>query len=227
MNHAIQRICIWSGPLFAVIMLACLFALGFIPPLPAALDATQVADHYDGNRILFRVGGTVMMQASVLVLLWTIAVSVQLRRVEQGPPILSIIQLVFGVCANFLFTFVAAAWSLAAFRPEREPTEIQLLTDLGWFLLVMPVALLTLQALAIGVAILSDRNARPLFARWVGYFNIWTAILFLPGALITFFKSGPFSWDGVLVFWLALTIFVAWICVMAFAVNRAIGTEYP
>ncbi|MEM8660918.1 MAG: hypothetical protein AAGF35_08545 [Pseudomonadota bacterium] len=227
MNQTIQKICIWSGPVFGVVMLGCLFSLGFIPPLPAAMDATQVANHYEEHRTLIRVGATVMMQGSVLMFLWVVAISVQLRRIEQGPPVLSMVQLVLGLCVNFLFVFIAVAWSVAAFRPEREATEIQAWNDFGWFMLVMPVGTLTLQALAIGVALLGDRSNTPLFPRWVGYFNIWAAILFLPGALVTFFKSGPFSWDGILVFWLAIVLFFVWIFVMAFAVNRAIDTPYP
>ncbi|MEM1138488.1 MAG: hypothetical protein AAGH45_01290 [Pseudomonadota bacterium] len=224
MNKGIQRVCIWSGPVFAPIMLFCLIIMGFMPALPAAYDAAQVAAHYEENRTLIRVGGTVMMQASVLMVLWVIAISVQLQRVEDGPPILSIIQGVFGVFANFLFTFVAAAWTVAAFRPEREATEIQAWTDVGWFYLLMPATVLSVQALAIGVAVLCDGRAKPLFPRWVGYYNLWIAILFLPGALVTFFKSGPFSWDGILVFWLALSLFLSWIFVMAFSVDRAIRT---
>lgn len=211
--------------MFALIMLISFLLLGFIPPLPAALDANEVARYYDENRLVIRIGGTLVMQASVLMMLWIAAISMQLRRIEVGPPILSTLQAIFGSCGNFLFIFVAAAWSLAAFRPEREATEIQALNDLGWFLLLMPATLLTAQALAIGLVVLLDQREKPLFERWVGYFNIWIAILFLPGALITFFKTGPFSWDGVLVFWLALTLFLSWLFVMAVAVTKAINTD--
>ena len=73
-----------------------------------------------------------------------------------------------------------------------------------------------------GLAIVSDNHERPVFARWLGYFNIWVAILFLPGGLITFFKSGPFAWNGLLAFWLPLTVFFLWYIVMFFALLKAI-----
>ena len=135
MNETAQRLCIWSGPAFAPIMLISLIAMGFLPALPPAYNASEVVRHYEENRTLIRIGGTIIMQSSVLMLLWVIAISVQLRRVEDGPPILSVVQLVCGVCANFLFTFMAAAWTVAAYRPEREPSEIQAWSDFGWFLL--------------------------------------------------------------------------------------------
>lgn len=223
MNKTIQRACIWSGPVFIVIMLVCLIIMGFIPPPSPAYDAAQIAAYYEENRTLLRVGGTVLMQFSILMLLWVAAISIQLRRVEQGPPILSTVQLICGVCGNFLFTFMAAAWTVAAFRPEREATEIQAWHDFGWFLLIMPVTVLSVQAIAIGIAVLSDVRKQPLFPRWVGYFNFWLALLLLPGSLVTFFKTGPFAYDGLLVFWIALALFPSWTFVMAWSVNRAIG----
>lgn len=224
MNKTIQRVCIWSGPVFIVIMLVCLIAMGFLPPPSPAYDAVQIAAIYEENRTLIRAGSTVLMQGSILMLLWVAAISIQLRRVEQGTPILSLVQLICGVCGNFLFTFMAAAWTVAAFRPEREATEIQAWNDFGWFLLIMPVTVLSVQAIAIGVAVLSDVRRQPLFPRWVGYFNFWLALLLLPGSLVTFFKSGPFAYDGILVFWIALTLFPSWSFVMAWSVDRAIRT---
>lgn len=38
------------------------------------------------------------------------------------------------------------------------------------------------------------------FRRWVGYLNIWAALLLAPAVLIYFFKTGPFAWNGILVF---------------------------
>ena len=58
------------------------------------------------------------------------------------------------------------------------------------------------------------------FPRWVGYFNIFVATAFLPGALIYYFKSGPFGWNGIFAFWLALFVFCLWYVVM-FVVLRA------
>jgi hypothetical protein len=50
--------------------------------------------------------------------------------------------------------------------------------------------------------------------RWVGFANIWIAILFLPGALLPFFHSGPFSWNGIIGFWLVANALFGWIVIM-------------
>jgi len=40
------------------------------------------------------------------------------------------------------------------------------------------------------------------------------AILFIPGGLIAFFKTGPFAGDGILTFWLPFAVFFGWFVVM-------------
>ena len=37
--------------------------------------------------------------------------------------------------------------------------------------------------------------------RWLGWFNLWAQIIYLPGILIPYFKSGPLAWNGLLAFW--------------------------
>ena len=91
-------------------------------------------------------------------------------------------------------------WTVAAFRPERDPALIVLLNDLGWITFLMPLGTFVVQNFAIGFAILGDKSAAPVLPRWIGFFTIWVAILWLPGALLTFFKSGPFARDGLFVF---------------------------
>lgn len=44
----------------------------------------------------------------------------------------------------------------------------------------------------------------------------------LPGGLVTFFKSGPFAWNGILAFWLPLTVFGIWYGVMFMLLRKAI-----
>lgn len=77
-----------------------------------------------------------------------------------------------------------------------------------------------LQNLAIGLCSLGDNNNR--YPRWIGFVNFWIAILFLPGVLLPFFKSGPFAWNGLIGFWLVAFAFFGWIIMMWWSTVRAI-----
>ena len=91
--------------------------------------------------------------------------------------------------------------------------------DAGWLMFLMPFTTFIVQNFAIGLAILGDRSAQPVFPRWVAYFNFWVAVLFLPGGLLTFFKSGPFAWNGLFAFWVPFVVFFTWYILM-FALLR-------
>jgi hypothetical protein len=44
--------------------------------------------------------------------------------------------------------------------------------------------------LALGLAILSDTRSSKIFPRWLGYYNIFVGLSFLPDLLVPFFKTG-------------------------------------
>jgi hypothetical protein len=85
-----------------------------------------------------------------------------------------------------------------------------------------------LQTLAIGTAIFldtADGRSDPVFPRWAGYLNYWAALLFLPGSVTVFFHTGPFAWNGILTWYLPLSVMAAWIVVMSILLLRAIAAE--
>jgi hypothetical protein len=47
----------------------------------------------------------------------------------------------------------------------------------------------------------------------------------VPACLLTFFKTGPFAWNGLLAFWVPATVFGLWFWVVGFAVIKAIKTN--
>jgi hypothetical protein len=120
-----------------------------------------------------------------------------------------------------LFLLPGLVWTAAAFRPERPPDITQAFNDFAWIVTVMPFMLAVTQNLALGFTIISDKQPEPIFPRWVGFFNLWVALLFLPGGLLTFFKVGPFAWNGILAFWVPACVFGPWFFVISISVMRA------
>ena len=221
-----QRLCANSGYLIIL-----LFALAFWPtsqfiPVPApSLTPVQVAAFYQQHANGIRFGMLLMSISGGLVAPFVAVISIQLKRIEGASPVLAYTQLSAGSIGALFFIIPSLIFGCAAYRPERPPELTSLLNDLGWFFMVMPVAAAFIQNLAIAFAILGDKHARPVFPRWVAFLNIWVALLFAPGGLITFFKSGPFAWNGMLAFYVAGAVFAAWFAVMVIMLRKAIDEQ--
>jgi hypothetical protein len=212
-NLRAQQVLAASGIVFFVILLInFIVIMDFIPPLSPSMTAEEVAIIYTQNSVPIRIGCVILMFFAFLGLTWSAAVSAQMRRIDTANSALADVNSINGSWSFGLFTFPALFWALASFRPEtRDPELTYLLSDLGWIAVVMPVASAVIQGLSIGTVILSDRRERPIYPRWWGYVNLWIAVLFIPGGLAVLFKTGPFAWNGLFVFYIPLTIFGVWI----------------
>jgi hypothetical protein len=116
-------------------------------------------------------------------------------------------------------------WLTAAFRAGRSPESIQTLNDLGWLPFTGLVFTIVAQAVLIGVAALTDRRAKPIFPRWLGYFSIVSAVLFFPAGLDVFTETGPIAWNGWLAWWVLVAAFFVWLVVVSAVVLRAIRNQ--
>ena len=82
------------------------------------------------------------------------------------------------------------------------------------------------QGMAITIAILSDKSDKPVLPRWLGWFNLWAQIIYLPGdPWIPFFKTGPLAWNGLLAFWIPVVVFTVWLLLISAMLLRAIGEQ--
>jgi hypothetical protein len=215
----------WCGPLSALCFALSFIIPGFLPPTPPNLTSSQVADVFRSSPNLIRLGMILMMYAGSFLCLFTAAIAVQLRRIETVHPFWTYAQLVTGASAGTMITIGAVLMSTATFRPERAPDLTYLLYDLSWMMIVMPGTPAVFQNLSLGMGILSDQSASPVFPRWVGYFNLWTATLYTGGALVAIFKEGIFAWNGLMAFWIPAVCFGAWFVVMFLMLKRAIQQQ--
>ena len=198
---------------------------GMLPPISPSLDALSVASFYQTNTGTLRTGILIGMISVAFTIPWIAVIAVHMKRAEGPMPLFTIMQVVAGAVTVVILLVPFVIWTAAAFRPDRAPELIQLLNDFGWLLIVMTFGPFFVQLVSIGLAILFDKNDKPVFPRWLAYFNIWVAVLFIPGALITYFKSGPFAWNGILAFWLPLAVFMGWYLVMFFALLKVIKEQ--
>lgn len=222
-NVRSQIVCAWCGILCPIMMFIGIWpAAGFFPPHLPSAGAAEIAAIYQQNATGIRLGMIFILIAGALFGAFTASIAAQMRGMEnRTTPVLTYTQLAAGISSMLLFIIPALVWSVAAYRPERSPEITQALNDIGWFFFVMPFVLAFLQNLAIGFAVLGDKASQPVFPRWLGFFNFWLALLYVPGCLVTFFKGGPFAWNGLLAFWVPASVFGAWFFVMSIYVMKA------
>jgi hypothetical protein len=220
-----QRICAYSGIACLLLFFGGFVAAGFLPPLSPGMSATQVAAHYQTHTAGIRFGAGLIFLSSMFYAWFTAVISGQMRRIPGLHPTVVNAQLAAGAFGCVTFLVPALLFVVTAFRPDRSPDATLLLNDMSWIILVMPWPPFMAQFFAFAFAILSDPRPQPLFPRWLGYFNIWAELMFTPAIILPFFKSGPFAWNGVFVFWIPATVFGALFIVNTVCLIKAINSE--
>jgi hypothetical protein len=206
-----QLISAWCGPAFLVTFVFLWGVLGHNLPNPSpALSAADLTARYLANLNQIRLGFILSLITVVLYMPWTALLSAQMANIEGRYPVLSFLQLLGGGLTVMVVSFSAFFWVAAAFRPERDPSIFQLLTDLGWLCIDLQYACTTLQMVAAALVGLGDKSKTPLFPRWVCFLTIWCGLSFLPASLTGVLKTGPFAWNGVLSYYIPYACWLGW-----------------
>src|SRR5215210_1255773 len=200
MSVGVQRFCAWSGPVFCVVFFAGVIMAGLLPPPSPSETTAEVAQRWSENTDLKRVGLLIMMISTGFQIPFAALLAVRMKRMEGRWSPLSYVVIAASATAVVAILVAVFVFAACSFRPERDPEIIQMMWDFGWLGFVMNWPPAVLQCVALAAAILGDKNRRPVLPRWVAYYNLWTAFLFLPGGFCIFFKSGAFAWNGLLAF---------------------------
>jgi hypothetical protein len=219
-----QRIAAWCGIGSMIVFLLAFVIAGWIPPMAPHWSARYVARYYQEHATRIRAGACVMLLSGAFYAVYTGVISAQMKRMRAHSSAIYGQQVAgaFG-CVGFLLP--AMFFVAAAFRPERSPAITQALNDLSWVVLVLPFPPFLAQSWCFAYAIFTDRQATPVFPRWLGYINIVVPLCFFPDVLLAFFQTGPFDWRGVMVFWLAGTVFCVQLSATLVCLLRAIARE--
>lgn len=216
MKTKIEMACAWSGPLFVVLYVIAFWGMaGYLPPHPPSLSLEDVAQFYDQNRNMIRGGQLIGLVLSTMLFPWFGLISIQMARIEGRSPILAVMQFGGGALLIVFFMICAMMWEIAAFRAELDPQIIRMLHEGSWLVFVMIYPAYTLQMICIALTGFMDKRADPWLPRWLCYFHLWVGISAIGGGFATFFKSGPFAWNGLFGFWVPVSFFVVWLFLMA------------
>lgn len=223
-NKTGQLICVHLGLAWAIIIGVGMFMFSnWLPPMSPALSPEEIKTALLSNPLL-RIGMALGAFMAPFFVAYAAAISNQLKRIEGENHVWTWVQLGAAAVGSLAVQFPAFFWLAATYRPEISADVVAALSDISFFMLIGAAGGAVLQNLAIGLCILSD-NRQAIYPRWLGYWNIWLALLLVPGVLLPFFKSGPFAWNGIFGFWLIVVAFFFWMMLNYVYTLKAINKQ--
>ena len=213
MNTKSQLVCLWTGPAMLLFFwLGFMYCAEYLPPPSAAQTPDELVAMIKANLGGFRLGMLITMFGFALMIPWGVAIAARLRPTEGSFPVLTYTQIGCVAAASLIGQGATWIFEVVAYRlDDTDPYIIRAIHDLAWFTFLAPWPSFTVWCFAQGVAIFRDRRPTPDFPRWAGYLSIWTGVLFVPACLIFWFKVGPFSWNGLIAFYVPVFIFFIWV----------------
>ena len=226
MGNKAELICAWMGPVGIL-----LFAFAWItvagwwqPPLPE-LSADALADVFRQGANRIRAAMVLMQYGGTLTVGFAAAVAAVMLRMKGVSPALAYVQLGCAVINALIFIIPGQMFNATAYRPDRPVDITQFGFDMGMLTFDSTAAAALLQFVVVGMAILSEQSERPTFPRWFAYVCFYAGLLFIPSSLVTFFKHGPFTWSGLLGWYLGLIVYCAWFLLMFPLLLKAIKQQ--
>lgn len=218
MSENSQKVLIWWAIVFAVIYgLALWLLLDMVPPPSPKLSADQIAHWYLVRHTKIRIGAVIASWTSAFMVPLAIVIGVQMGRQEDRSKVWTITAIANGVMMSIFLVLPPLFWGVAAFTAHRSPQATALMHELAMLTLVTTDQYYVFMWVALVVICFRRQKASySPFTRWYGYFTAWTAIMFEAGAIAFLPRTGPFAWNGLLVFWFPLTLFGLWIAVTCY-----------
>ncbi len=225
MNRTVHKFCAWSGALCLITMaIGFVLMAGFIPTRSPSQSAAETSQWILENRDMIRWGMILTMFSAGLLQPFYTEITLQMRRIEGRYPALALIQFGLGTLLVLEFIYLVFFWQTATYRVDRAPELIQLLNDMAWIPFVGLSSTVVLGTAVFGIAILLDRRPQPVFPRWLGYFNLWAALMFTPGTFNVFFQDGPLAWNGIIAWYLPVAVFAIWLVVISIYLSKAVDS---
>ena len=222
MNFNNQRLMLHLTLPFLLFFGGALFVVtGWLPPPSPSLTAAEVTDVFS-QRGMFRIALAFAAFFSPFFISITVSIAIQMRRMEEGLPILTWTQLSMGLLGCVALNLPPFFWLALSFRPDIPGSLMVTLNDFAWFQMIGATGPLFIQLMAIAVCIFTGGKTDHIYPRWVAFLSIFIMLGVWPGVLIPFFKTGPFAWNGIISFWVIAISFFVWVGVMYVMTLRAI-----
>jgi hypothetical protein len=208
-----QNIILWWSLVFAIIFGYAFYSLlGMVPPPSATLSPADVAAFYAGNASRIKLGAVVASWTSGFMVPFTVVIALQLARLEEGKPVWSVLAFAGGILSSMFLVFPPILWGVAAYTPNRLPEVTAAIHEVAMLTLVTTEQFYIFLFITISVVGLRARpDPNTAFPRWLCWATLFITVFIEVGALAFLFKSGPFSWNGLFIFWLPFGLFFVWL----------------
>jgi hypothetical protein len=225
MSTKMQRIFAWSGPVMMILFFIGFEIAHFVPPPSPKDGAASITSFFQHHATSVRIGMFIAGTAAALIATWSVAISLQLKRISPKHSGYAYAELILGALLIVEFVIPIGIWEGIAFRPTTGSEITLRLNDVASLMFIGVVATAVLEAIVVGIAILVDKRPVPVFPRWVGWSSIVLGLTFFPGGFCVFTKTGPIAWNGAVSWWLALTTFSLWFVALTWGVLKAIQSQ--
>lgn len=222
-NIKAQWVSLWTGPAVGLVLVVAMLAYpGFWPPMSPTMTADQVAAFYADHTAWIRFSQVTFNLCGIMVLPFFMVIVVQMKRMRTQSHIFAYCYLTAIVSGATFFALSNVFFLVAAFRPDRDPSQIMLLNDLAWIMFIAPTGMVLAQFLLLAAAVRYDDGPDPVFPRWVGPYSLATGLAMIPATGAAVCQTGPLAWDGLLSFWLRNGALAAFVVVMFFVLRRSV-----
>lgn len=194
----------------------------FIPPPSPTLSGEELLARYAGNIWMVKAAMPVGLIAGMLVVPFTVTMSIQLARLEGPIPFGAITNLLAGACNAVAFYLPFIFFSAAYYRADRAPDLVLLLSDMAWLEYLMVWPPIIMQILCVAIVGLSYKGPLDILPRWFCWLSIWVSLLIVPASLVIFVYDGPFAWNGLISWWIPAGSFAAYWVLLSWMMRRAV-----
>ncbi|HKY90088.1 MAG TPA: hypothetical protein VJM11_03575 [Nevskiaceae bacterium] len=227
-NLHYQRLCVWSGILWAVLFFAALIMAGQFPPPSPLLSGEQILADVQGRAFLAKASIPIGILAAGLAIPFNALIAGHIARIEArdgSMPLLAISSFGGGMGNIMFFFMVFFPWAGMFYRTDTNPDVAVFINDIVWSIIVMGFSAPALQMVCIALAGFRDTAPNPVFPRWYCFLMLWIATGTCTGCLAIYFFKGPFARDGMIGFWIPAFAFCAWMVTLCYFFLRSIGRE--
>ncbi|MCV7412360.1 hypothetical protein AWC05_17245 [Mycobacterium florentinum] len=199
----------------------------FWPQPPSfGLSADQTAAYYVDHRTGFLIGVVMCSIGMAFLLAWTVQFCLMLWRLDAGSRAVTAVTVASLAASPILLSFDLAIFGVVAYRPsDTSPDITRALSDVAWLGSQHIWPMLAAGMALGGILILKTQGRSGSLPAWLGYFSLVVAVCEFGQLPIFFFKTGPFSGNGVGAWYLATFTWGPWILAAGWAMYRALGGQ--